>query len=148
MRIVRAMVLLASFLLAGCELNYACVSVMPFIVEVTALLLLGPDAMTLTAATAAAMLALSHSEGAQPARRSVINIVSVGVAALAAGSLHRTLGGTLGTFVWPQQGLPIAAAVAGYCVAKSVVAEVVAPLRRTKGPATMGLQPICNTCTR
>ena len=36
MRIVRAMVLLASFLLAGCELNYACVSVTPFIVEVTA----------------------------------------------------------------------------------------------------------------
>ena len=35
MQIVRAMGLFVPFLLAGCELNYACVSVTPFIVEVT-----------------------------------------------------------------------------------------------------------------
>ena len=91
-------------------------TIMPpsFIVEVTALLLLGPEVMAMTAAAGAVMLALSNSEGAQPVRRSVINIASVAAAALAAGWLHRTLGGTLGTFVWPQQGLPIAAAVAGH----------------------------------
>jgi diguanylate cyclase (GGDEF)-like protein len=105
-------------------------TIMPpsFVVEVTALLLLGPEVMTMTAAVGALMLALSNSEGAHPIRRSVINIASVSAAALAAGWLHRTLGGTLGTFVWPQQGLPIAAAVAGYCIVKSAVGEIVAPL--------------------
>ena len=105
-------------------------TIMPpsFIVEMTALLLLGPEVMTMTAVAGALMLALSHAEGAQPVRRSVINVASVAAAALAAGWLHRALGGTLGTFVWPQQGLPIAAAVAGYCVVKSAVAEIVAPL--------------------
>jgi diguanylate cyclase (GGDEF)-like protein len=105
-------------------------TIMPpsFIVEVTALLLLGPDAMILTAVAGVLMLALTDSEGAQPVRRSVINIASVATAALAAGWLHRSLGGTVGTFAWPQQGLPIAAAVAGYCVVKSAVTEILAPL--------------------
>jgi len=35
MRNVRAIVVLVPFLLAGCELNYACVSVNPFIIQVT-----------------------------------------------------------------------------------------------------------------
>jgi diguanylate cyclase (GGDEF)-like protein len=74
------------------------------------------------------MLALSNTEGTQPLRRSVINITSVAAAAVAAGWLHRTLGGTIGAFVWPQQGLPIAAAVAAYCVVKSAVTEIAAPL--------------------
>jgi diguanylate cyclase (GGDEF)-like protein len=99
-----------------------------FIVEMTALLLLGPEAMLVIAAAGAVMLAISDTDGAQPVRRSVINIAAVAAAALAAGSLHRTLGGTLGAFVWPQQGLPIAAAAAAYCVVKSAIIEIVAPL--------------------
>ena len=105
-------------------------TIMPpsFLVEMTALLLLGPEVMTVTAVAGALMLALSNSDDAQPVRRSVINIASVAAAALAGGWLHHALGGTLGTFVWPQQGLPIAAAVAGYCVVKSAVADIVVPL--------------------
>ena len=99
-----------------------------FIVEMTALLLLGPEAMAMIAAAGALMLGLSSGEGAQHVRRSVINVGSVAVAALAAGWLHRALGGTVGAFVWPQQGLPIAAAVAAYCVVKSAVADIAAPL--------------------
>jgi hypothetical protein len=105
-------------------------TIMPpsFIVEVTSLLLLGPEAMTVTAVAGALMLAISNSEGVQPVRRSVLNIASVAAAALAGGWLHHTLGGMLGTFVWPQQGVPIAAAVVGYCVVKSAVADIVVPL--------------------
>src|SRR4029079_19260411 len=86
------------------------------------------EVMTMIAAAGALMLAISDTEGSQRFRRSVINIASVAAAALAAGSLHRALGGTLGTFQWPQQGLPIAAAVAGYCVVTSAAAEIVPPL--------------------
>ena len=105
-------------------------TIMPpsFIVEVMALLLFGPAVMTMIATAGALMLALGNADAAQPVRRSAINIATVAGAALAAGWLHRMLGGTVGTFVWPQQGLPIAAAVAGYCVVKSAVAEIVAPL--------------------
>src|SRR5690349_5995022 len=55
-----------------------------FIVEMTALLLLGPEAMAMIAAAGALMLALSSGEGASHVRRSAINIGSVAIAALAA----------------------------------------------------------------
>ena len=99
-----------------------------FVVEMTALLLLGPETMAIVAAAGTLMLALSDTEGSQHVRRSAINVVSIAAAALAAGWVHRTLGGTLGTFAWPQQGAPIAAAVAAYCLVKSVVADIIAPL--------------------
>ena len=37
----------------------------------------------------------------------------------AAGDAHRRLGGTVGTFEWPQQGLPIVAAVLAYALVAS-----------------------------
>ena len=46
----------------------------------------------------------------------------------AAGFAHHALGGTLGQFVWPWQGLPIAAAVIAYCVVQSASAEIIVPL--------------------
>ena len=38
------------------------------------------------------------------------------------------LRGTIGAFVWPEQGVPIALAVATYCVVKSLSAEILVPL--------------------
>ena len=124
---------IAALLTAALPLERASIkhwAIMPpsFIVEVTALLLLGPEVMTMIAVAGAVMLTLSNTAGAHALRRCVINIAGVAAAAFAAGWLHRAIGGTVGTFVWPQQGLPIAAAVAGYCVVKSVIADIVAPL--------------------
>jgi diguanylate cyclase (GGDEF)-like protein len=98
-----------------------------FIVEMTALLLLGPETMAIVAAAGTLMVALSNAEGSQHVRRSAINVASIAAAALAAGWVHHALGGTLGSFAWPQQGAPIAAAVAAYCIVKSVVADIIAP---------------------
>ena len=39
-----------------------------------------------------------------------------------------TLGGTVGHFVWPWQGVPIAAAVIAYCLVRSASAEILLPL--------------------
>src|SRR5205823_4131030 len=46
----------------------------------------------------------------------------------AAGFAHGGLGGTMGHFVWPGQGLPIAAAVVAYCLVESISAEIIVPL--------------------
>ena len=46
----------------------------------------------------------------------------------AAGFAHQALGGTMGHFAWPWQGVPIGAALVAYCLVKSALAEVVVPL--------------------
>jgi diguanylate cyclase (GGDEF)-like protein/PAS domain S-box-containing protein len=107
-----------------------------FLIEVTALLLLGPEAMAVIAVVAAVMLAVADSSyGRLP--RGAINIAAVATAAAAAAWAHRAAGGTVGVFAWPQQAVPIAAAVAAYCTAKSAVAEIIAPLV-TRRPINRG----------
>ena len=82
-----------------------------FVVVFLALLVLGPlDAMVV-----AATVGIAHglAEAEHP-RRDVRTLggAATGVAGMyAAGAAHHALGGTVGAFVWPQQGLPIAAAV-------------------------------------
>ena len=53
----------------------------------------------------------------------------------AAAFTHLLLGGTIGTFEWPWQGLPIAAAVCAYCVVLSAVSEVALPLLASRPAA-------------
>src|SRR5258705_1696674 len=57
-----------------------------------------------------------------------LNAATVMVAIQAAGFAHRALGGTMGHFVWPWQGVPLAAAVVGYCLVRIASAEVIVPL--------------------
>ena len=90
-----------------------------FVADLTTLLLLGPDAMTVVATAGAIMQGLSDQEQQHRIRRVSFNVVTAVAAAQAAGLAHQFLGGTIGAFKWPEQGLPIALAVSGYCVVKS-----------------------------
>ena len=99
-----------------------------FIVDLTTLLFLGPYAMTFVAAAGAIMQGLTDREYLHRVRRVIINLVTVVAATVAAGMVHRELGGTIGSFTWPGQGLPIALAVLAACVVKSVSAEIIVPL--------------------
>ena len=87
-----------------------------FVVELAALLALGPMAAVAVAVVAAGV------------KRRVISGIAAIVATAAAIYIHQVLGGTIGAFAWPYQALPIGAAVAVYCLGRVVVAQVVAPL--------------------
>ncbi len=104
-----------------------------FVIDFTALLLLVPHAMMLVATAGVVMQALTDSESPHRYRRVLVNAATVVAAAQAAGLVHQVLGGTIGTFTWPAQGVPIALAVVGYCIVKSASAEIIVPFL-TKQP--------------
>ena len=110
-------------------------SAMPpsFVVDLTTLLLLGPQAMLFVAVAGVIMQALTDREYLHRIRRVIVNAVTVVAAVQAAGMVHQELGGTIGAFTWPAQGLPIALAVLAYCLVKSVSGELIVPLL-TKAP--------------
>ena len=98
-----------------------------FVVDFTSLLLLGPHATTVVAVVGTMTRWVADSDRF-PIGRMLSSAVTVMVATQVAGVTHQALGGTLGQFVWPWQGVPIAAAVLGYCLVKSVTAQVIVPL--------------------
>ncbi len=99
-----------------------------FVIEFASLLLLGPDATMLVAMAGALTQRLTESDRSEPLHRMLVNTAALMVAIQAAGALHRALGGTIGHFVWPWQGVPIAAAVIAYCLVRSASAEILLPL--------------------
>ena len=99
-----------------------------FVIDFIALLLLGPHATMLVAAAGTVTDGLTDSASTLPVGRTLSKTAIVLTAIQAAGAAHQALGGTLGHFVWPMQGVPIAAAVGAYCLVKSVAAEIVVPL--------------------
>jgi PAS domain S-box-containing protein len=98
-----------------------------FVIELASLLMLGPNAAMLVAMVGALTQRLTESEH-YPLHRMLVNTAALMAAIQAAGAFHQTLGGTAGHFVWPWQGVPIAAAVIAYCVVRSVSAEILLPL--------------------
>src|SRR6185503_7986423 len=104
-------------------------AVMPacFVIDFTSLLLLGPHATLLVAAAGTVTQGLTASQHPHPIRRTLLDTAIALVAIEAAGFAHRALGGTMGGFTWPGQGVPIAAAIAVYCFATSAVADIIAP---------------------
>jgi PAS domain S-box-containing protein len=100
-----------------------------FVVEFSGLLLLGPQAALVTCAIAA--IARQLADPHPIARMLIDGAVALG-ALEAAALVHATLGGSVGHFAWPWQGLPIAAAVAAYCLVKGAANDLVVPLA-TKG---------------
>src|SRR5438876_2526075 len=92
-----------------------------FVIDFTSLLLLGPNAAMLVAAAGTVSQWLTDSEAPHPPRRMLLNTASVMLATQAAGFAHQALGGTMGHFMWPAQGLPIASAIVAYCLVKSAL---------------------------
>jgi diguanylate cyclase (GGDEF)-like protein/PAS domain S-box-containing protein len=98
-----------------------------FVIDFTSLLLLGPHATMLVATAGTVTQGLTDSQDSFPSRRTLVNTATVLAAAQAAGFAHQALGGTMGQFVWPWQGAPIAAAVVMYCFVKSALADIIVP---------------------
>ena len=98
-----------------------------FVIEFTALLLLGPHATAVVATAGTVMQGLTDSQKPHRLRRAIFNTLTAVAAVEAAGWVHQALGGTTGTFVWPAQGGPIALALLAYCVVKSAAAEIIVP---------------------
>jgi diguanylate cyclase (GGDEF)-like protein/PAS domain S-box-containing protein len=98
-----------------------------FVIDCISLLLLGPHATMLVATAGTVTQGLTDSQRSRSFRRMLFNATTVMVATQAAGFAHRALGGTLGHFLWPGQGVPIAAAVVAYCFVKSASAEIIVP---------------------
>ena len=109
-------------------------AIMPpsFVITFSALLLCGPEAALLVAA-AGALTPRLRSSGLPPSpARLLLETGVLLVAAAAAGLVHRTLGGTTGSFAWPWQGGPIVAAVFAYLLAEVALVELVVPLVRRR----------------
>jgi diguanylate cyclase (GGDEF)-like protein/PAS domain S-box-containing protein len=98
-----------------------------FVVGVTSLLLFGPHVTTLAATAAIVAQELTYSQRSPAYRRMLLNVATVGVATQAAGFFHQAFGGTIGSFTWPWQAVPIAAAVVAYCFVMSA-AVILPPL--------------------
>ena len=99
-----------------------------FLVDFTALLLLGPHAASLVATAGAGMQCLTDTQHPHRIRGAISNLFTVVAAVQLAGLLHTVLGGTAGTFTSPGQVVPIALAVVSYCLVKYAAAEIVSPL--------------------
>jgi diguanylate cyclase (GGDEF)-like protein/PAS domain S-box-containing protein len=99
-----------------------------FVIDFTSLLLLGPNATMLVAGAGTVTQRLTDSQPSHPSRRMVVNAATIMAATQAAGLAYQALGGTMGHFMWPWQGMPIAAAVVAYCVVKSASAQIIVPL--------------------
>ena len=91
-----------------------------FVIDFTALLLLGPQAMIAVAAAGVVVRGLAHPRRPRPLRNGMVNAAVTLAAALAAGWVHRFGGGTVARFAWPEQAVPIALAVVAYCAVKSI----------------------------
>jgi diguanylate cyclase (GGDEF)-like protein/PAS domain S-box-containing protein len=98
-----------------------------FVIDFTSLLLLGPHATMLVATAGTVTQTQADSQSSHPSRRMLVNAATVLVAIQAAGLAHRALGGTIGHFTWPLQGVPITAAVVVYCLVKSASVEIIVP---------------------
>jgi len=102
------------------------VTLLSLVASFGALLLYGTNAMTLVAAAGA--VALAFVDSPIKVRRLLVDVTVASIAAQAAGFAHVLLGGTLGTFSWPWQGLPIAGAVIAYCLAFGSLTSLAVPL--------------------
>ena len=99
-----------------------------FVIDFTALLLLGPHAASLVAVAGAGMQGLADAQHPHRLRRAVTNAVTVVVAVQAAGLANAAASGMPATTTWPGQAVPIALALVSYCFVKCAAAEVVSPL--------------------
>ena len=91
-----------------------------FVIDFTALLLLGPEAMILVATAGGVMHGLANPRQPHPLQSAVFHAVVTLAAAVAAGLAHQFAGGTTARFAWPEQGAPIVFAVVAWCAVKGI----------------------------
>lgn len=96
-----------------------------FVVEIAALLALGPAAALIVAGAGAVV------------KKRVARGVAAIIATAAAAYVHGALGGTIGTFNWPLEGVPVAGAVFAYSFINVFSMQVAAPLV-TRQPVNRG----------
>jgi diguanylate cyclase (GGDEF)-like protein/PAS domain S-box-containing protein len=99
-----------------------------FVIHFTSLLLFGPHLTAIVVVTGAVAYVLADTHRTRPFGRTLVNVATILAGLQAAGVVHRALGGTLGQFVWPWQGVPIAVAIFVYSLVRSVSAEIAVPL--------------------
>ena len=104
-----------------------------FVIDFTALLLLGPHAMILVVTAGVMMHGLVNPRQPHPLRSAAINAVVTLAAAVAAGQAHQFAGGTIARFAWPEQAVPIVLAVIACCAVKGISFNVIIRLL-TKQP--------------
>jgi diguanylate cyclase (GGDEF)-like protein/PAS domain S-box-containing protein len=99
-----------------------------FVVDFTSLLIFGPLPTIVVVFAGTMTQVVTDGPYSQPLRRTLVNVVTSVIAIQTAGFVHQTLGGTAGSFVWPWQGIPIAAAVIAYRLVQSASTDVVVPM--------------------
>src|SRR4051812_29167404 len=99
-----------------------------FLVDFSALCLLGGDAALVTAAAGVTTRFLLDAARTRPRRAMLLQAATVMASTEAAALTYRALAGDPAAMTWPWHGLPIAGAVVAYCTIKSVSAEAIAPL--------------------
>jgi diguanylate cyclase (GGDEF)-like protein/PAS domain S-box-containing protein len=99
-----------------------------FVIDLAALLLVGPRAGVIVCAAGAIVRLLGELPGRSRLADMLVTTVAPLLALEAAAFTHLALGGTIGTFEWPWQAAPIAAAVWAYCLVLSAAFEVALPL--------------------
>jgi len=99
-----------------------------FVVDLTALLLLGTGAGVIVSAACAIARLLGEAPGRSRQAETLLSATAPLLALEAAAFTHQALGGTIGSFAWPWQAVPIAAAVLAYCLVLSAVSEIALPL--------------------
>ncbi len=102
---------------------------LPFVVEFTTLLLFGVNAMMVVAAFGLMARELSDPQrDATTWQRRLLKATTVLVALQVAARVYEASGGTTNHLAWPAATLPIAAAIAAYCIITSLLADMVLPL--------------------
>jgi diguanylate cyclase (GGDEF)-like protein/PAS domain S-box-containing protein len=99
-----------------------------FVIQFTTLLLFGAQIASIVAMSGAIAYVLADMQRTRPVGRTLGNAAVTVVALQTAGLVHSALGGTLGHFAWPWQGVPIAAAVLAYSIVRGAAAEIVVPM--------------------
>src|SRR5262245_18768429 len=99
-----------------------------FVVDFTALLVVGVNPATVVSVVGAIAQGLAKPQQSRQGRRIVSSAATVAVATQAAGWAYVALAGTADFLVWPAKGLAIAAAVFAYCFVRSAADGIVVPL--------------------
>jgi diguanylate cyclase (GGDEF)-like protein len=102
-----------------------------FVVELSALLLLGGYAALFVAAAGILMRWLAGSDGLRPSRRTLSNAATIFTATGTASLAYGALSGEAGPFVWPWEAVPLAAGAAAYCTVYTLSTEAIVPLLNT-----------------